>query len=98
MRSRSAGGVLLGVFVFDEFDADHEAASADIADQLEFLGPGGMRAACALPTSAALAQRSSCSMTSRVARAAAMQTGLPPKVEAWEPGIQSMMSARVMRC
>jgi len=32
-----------------------------------------------------------------VARAAAMQIGLPPKVEAWEPGIQSISSARVMQ-
>ena len=34
-------------------------------------------------------------MTSKVARAAAMQTGLPPKVEACDPGTQFMMSALV---
>ncbi len=36
-------------------------------------------------------------MTSIVASAAAMQTGLPPKVLACEPGTQSMISAFVMQ-
>ena len=32
-----------------------------------------------------------------VASAAAIETGLPPKVEAWEPGTQSIISALVMQ-
>ena len=34
---------------------------------------------------------------SMVASAAAIETGLPPKVEACEPGTQSMISARLMQ-
>jgi hypothetical protein len=34
---------------------------------------------------------------SMVARAAAMDTGFPPKVDACDPGTQSMISARVMQ-
>jgi hypothetical protein len=34
---------------------------------------------------------------SMVARAAAMQIGLPPKVLAWEPGTQSIMPALDMQ-
>src|SRR5258708_3658741 len=48
-----------------------------------------------LPTTSALRMPSR-SRTSMVASAAAMQTGLPPKVEACEPGTQSMTSARAM--
>ncbi len=48
------------------------------------------------PTLAALAIASRSRM-SMVASAAAIETGFPPKVDACEPGAQSMISARVMQ-
>ena len=61
-----------------------------------FFGQSSMRFSMCLPTSSELRARFSFSITSSVASAAAMHTGFPPKVEACEPGTQSMISARVM--
>ena len=58
-----------------------------------FFDQSDIRLIMCLPTSSVLRSKPSRSMTSRVARAAAMQTGLPPNVDACEPGTQSMMSA-----
>ena len=86
-----------GFLVFDHLDADHQAAAAHFADVWECLATH-VRRRCSIfsPTVAALAMPSRSRM-SMVASAAAIETGLPPKVEAWEPGTQSMISARAMQ-
>src|SRR5579872_1862419 len=60
-----------------------------------FCSHGLMRSMMYLPTTSALRMPSR-SSTFMVASAASMQTGLPPNVEACDPGTQSMMEARVM--
>src|ERR1700730_18575342 len=61
-----------------------------------FFGQSAMRFSMWAPTSCEFFSSPSFSITSSVASAAAMQTGLPPKVDACEPGPQSMMSALLM--
>ena len=68
-----------------EHDAEQQPRAAHLDDALDLLEP---RAELRAP-SVALVSRSSASIVSSTARAAAALIGLPPKVEPCEPGANS---------
>ena len=79
------GGVVVG-----EVEADHQAAAADLLDERPLRRPARSSADSRwAPTLAALSARPD-STSSSVALAAAQATGLPPNVEPWPPGSQSI--------
>ena len=72
-----------------EFDAEHEAAAADLFNLLAAAGwKARMRAVILSPRAAARAERFSCSRVWRTAAAEAAQRGLPPRVQPWVPGLK----------
>ena len=87
--------ILFGLLILHDFDADHQPAASNIAHQFVLVASQPCASACGCRLREILANLRF-SITSSVASAAAMQTGFPPKVEACEPGIQSMISARHM--
>src|SRR5260370_1285494 len=96
MRSRSPAPyprVLWSFTISTPLITPHPRTSPTI---LCFLGQPAMRLSMWSPTSCEFLSSPSFSITSSVASAAAIQTGFPPKVDACEPGTQSMISALLM--
>ena len=90
------GRLLFGFLIAHEFDSDHQALAANVAD--DFVLRLRQSAVCFMmnsPMRAALAMYFSSSKPI-VASEAAMQTGLPPNVEACAPGFQSITLPRAI--
>ena len=82
----------LRALIADNFNADHQATSANVANDLNFFVQSARRPKRYSPMRLAFS-RYWLSISSAVARAAAMQTGFPPNVVPWAPGFQFIMLA-----
>ena len=69
------------LFVFDQFDTDHQPQAANLADERIVLLQVAQLRHGVFTGPVARAGRSSCSMNSIFASEAAHETGLPPNVE-----------------
>ena len=89
------GGFFFCFLVADNFDADHQAAAADVADDFEFVFParGFLEDVIAKPACVFAVFRFD---EFKGGQAAAMHTGLPPKVVPCEPGFQFITLSRAM--
>jgi hypothetical protein len=93
MRSRKFRRGFHRFFRFDKFDADHQSEPAHVADAVVFFIQFAQAVLQIFADDAAFSVKPF-SSSSIVFKADAMQTGLPPKVEACAPLCQSIMSAR----